>query len=71
MRRKSEIEKRWKSETPKFWKKIQKIGITSVAVGTFLATAPIALPTVVITLSGYLIVGGTLTGILSQLTTDK
>lgn len=63
-----EIAKRWKSETPKFWKKVRRIGITVGAVGGVLATAPVALPAGLVTIGGYLVTAGSLTAALSQLT---
>lgn len=65
------LKERWNSKTPNFWKKVRKIGVTAGVLGVALTTAPIALPIGIITLGGYLITAGTLTGILSQLTVDK
>lgn len=65
------LKQRWNAPTPKFWKKVRKFGITAGVIGVALTTAPIALPAAIITVGGYLITAGTLTGILSQLTVDK
>ncbi len=62
------LKKRWKSETPKFWKKVQKVGIASGAVGAVLIGAPVSLPATLVTIGGYLVTAGSLTAALSQLT---
>ena len=63
-----ELKKRWKAETPKFWKTVQKIGIAAGALGAVLVSAPISLPASLITIGGYLITAGGVTAALSQLT---
>lgn len=65
-----ELKERWTSKTPKFWRKIQKIGIVAGAVGGVLIAAPISLPSVLITLGGYLVTAGGVTAALAQLTKD-
>ena len=57
---------RCKSETPKFFKKLRTIGLVVAAVGTTIIASPIALPAVVSTLGGYLILGGTVMTTISQ-----
>lgn len=59
---------RFKAPTPKFWKKVRNIGLTIGAVGGGLLTLPVSLPASVITIAGYMVATGTLTGILSQTT---
>lgn len=66
----NELKERWNSKTPKFWKKVQKIGVACGIVGAALVSAPIALPAAIVSVSGYLIVAGSLTAALSQLTKD-
>jgi len=61
---------RWKSKTPSFWKKVQKIGIIAGALGGALLAAPIALPAVLVSGATYLVVIGTTTATLSQLTKE-
>lgn len=65
-----ELKERWTSKTPKFWRKIQKIGIVAGAVGGVLIAAPISLPSVLVTLGGYLVTAGGVTAALAQLTKD-
>lgn len=64
------IKKRWIGKTPTFWKKVQKVGLVAGAVGGVLIAAPIALPSVLITLGGYLVTAGGVTAALSQLTVE-
>jgi hypothetical protein len=66
------IKKRWNAPTPKFWKKVQKIGITVGGLGLILVAPPVGLTVA----GGYLIATGSVIGLLSQLTvkdnaTDK
>ena len=65
-----EIKKRWKSETPKFWKKIQKISIAAGVLGGAILAAPVALPVAVVTVGGYLVAVGSVGATLSQLTKE-
>jgi ABC-type xylose transport system permease subunit len=62
------IAERFKAPTPKFWKKIQKIGLTLGAIGGILVAAPITLPAAIVTAAGYMVVAGGVTATLSQLT---
>ena len=64
------IKQRWCAKTPKFWRKVQKISIIIGAVAGLIISAPIALPAVVVTLSGYAITAGTVAATLSQLTIE-
>lgn len=64
------LKERWKAPTPKFWKKVQKVGILLTAVGTALATAPVALPAAIITAGAYAAFGGGLIAAMSQLTVE-
>ncbi|MFC0345546.1 hypothetical protein [Epilithonimonas hispanica] len=52
--------------TPKFFKMIRNIGLLMTAVSGVIATAPISLPTIVITVSGYLAVAGGIASAISQ-----
>ena len=44
-----ELKNRWKSETPKFWKKVQKISIAAGVLGGAILASPVALPVAVVT----------------------
>ena len=57
---------RVKAPTPKWFKIIRTIGITLTAIGGAILTAPIVLPATIITVGGYLILGGTVATAISQ-----
>ena len=63
-----EIKARWKSETPTFWKRVQKVGLALGAVGTVIVTAPVSLPASLVAVGGYLVTAGGVTAALAQLT---
>jgi hypothetical protein len=65
-----ELKNRWKAETPKFWKKVQKISITAGVLGGALLAAPVTLPAAIITVGGYLVAVGSVGATLSQLTKE-
>ncbi|MCB9223199.1 MAG: hypothetical protein R2780_11925 [Crocinitomicaceae bacterium] len=54
------------SETPPFFKKLRLIGLVVVAAGTTIVASPIALPALVTTIGGYLIVAGSVATAMSQ-----
>lgn len=58
---------RLKAPTPKFWKRVQRIGITIGGLGAILIAPPIGLSVV----GGYLITAGSVIGVLSQLTVEN
>lgn len=64
------LKERWQSKTPKFWKKVQRIGIALGVIGGTIVSLPVALPAAVITAGGYLVAAGTVTATLSQLTKE-
>ena len=66
----SEIVKRWKSDTPSFWKKVRKIGLIAGGLGAVIITSPITLPATVVSIGGYLTLAGSVTATLSQLTVE-
>ena len=49
---------------------MQRIGLVLTAVGTALATAPVSLPAIIVTVAGYAAFGGGLIATMSQLTVD-
>jgi hypothetical protein len=65
------IKQRWKAKTPKFWKKVQKLGIAAGVLGGILLASPVALPAAVLTGAGYLIALGSATATLSQFTVEN
>ena len=54
----SSMGERIQQETPPFFKKLRAIGLIVAAIGTSIVMAPIALPALLTTIGGYLIVGG-------------
>lgn len=66
----NEVVKRWKSETPSFWKKIQRIGLIAGGIGAVIIASPIALPAVLASVGGYLALAGSVAATLSQLTVE-
>lgn len=65
-----ELKERWQAKTPKFWKKVQKIGIALGVIGGTIVALPVSLPAAVISAGGYLVAAGTVTATLSQLTKE-
>ncbi len=59
------------SPTPKFFQKLKTIGITLVAVSAAIIAAPVALPTIIITIAGYLGVAGTVVTAVSQVAVES
>jgi len=58
--------KRCGADTPPFFKKLRTIGLVVAAAGTTILASPIALPALVSTIGGYLIVGGSVATAMSQ-----
>lgn len=62
---------RIKAPTPKFFKILRNVGVTLAAAGGAILASPIALPAGVLTLAGYLVVGGGVLTAVSQSTVDE
>lgn len=60
------IVSRIQEPTPKWFKIIRSTGLILSAVGGVLVAAPLALPATLVTIGGYLLLGGTLASALSQ-----
>ncbi len=60
------IVERIQEPTPKFFKKIRNIGLVLTAISGVIATAPVSLPTVLVTVAGYLAVAGGIDSAISQ-----
>lgn len=58
--------KRMEKPTPRFFRVLRSIGIGLTAVGGAILTAPVALPAALVSLAGYVVVGGTVATIVSQ-----
>lgn len=61
---------RAKAPTPKFFKVLRTVGLALLAVSGSIVAAPIALPTVVVTVAGYAAVAGGVLSAVSQVTVD-
>lgn len=64
------LKERWNAKTPEFWKKVQRVGIIAGAIGGALLAVPVTLPAALITGATYLVVIGTTTATISQLTKE-
>lgn len=62
---------RGKADTPPFFKKLRMAGLILTAIGGALVAAPIALPAMVVTAAGYLVVAGSVVTAVSQVTVQK
>ena len=60
------IVERIQEPTPKFFKKIRNIGLMLTAISGVIATTPISLPAVLVTVAGYLAVAGGIASAISQ-----
>ena len=56
------------SPTPTFFQKLRTIGLALAAMSGAIIAAPVALPTIVVTIAGYLAVAGTVLSAVSQIT---
>ena len=52
--------------TPKWFRIVRNIGLALSAVGGVLVAAPVALPATVVAVGGYLLLGGSIIGAVSQ-----
>ena len=62
-----ELKKRWQAETPHFFKKVIKIGVSLGVIGATIATAPISLPASIIAIGGYLSTAGFMAAAVGKL----
>ena len=60
---------RLKAPTPKFFKILRNIGLGLAAAGGVIVASPIAVPAIIITIGGYLIVAGSVATAISQAVT--
>ena len=56
------------SPTPTFFQKLRNIGLVLAALSAAIIASPVVLPTIVVTVAGYLAVAGTVLGAVSQIT---
>ena len=62
---------RAKAPTPKFFKVLRTIGLVLATVGGTIVASPVAIPTYILTIAGYMTVAGGVLTSVSQLTVDK
>jgi hypothetical protein len=62
----SNIINRMQGSTPKFFKILRNIGVAMAAVSAAVFASPVALPTIVTDMAGYLAVAGSVMGAVSQ-----
>ncbi len=60
------VYKRIKAPTPRFFKMIRNAGLLLTALSGVIATAPVVLPAVVVSIAGYLTVAGGIASAISQ-----
>jgi uncharacterized membrane protein HdeD (DUF308 family) len=64
------IVERTKSPTPKFFRVLRSIGLALLGLSGSVIAAPVVLPTVVVSVAGYLAVAGGVLSAVSQMTVD-
>jgi hypothetical protein len=62
------IIERAKAPTPKFFRILRNIGLAIAAAGAAILAAPISLPAALVTVGGYLTLGGAILSAVSQVT---
>ncbi|THU38267.1 hypothetical protein FAM09_16455 [Niastella caeni] len=62
----SNIINRLQHSTPKFFKILRNIGVILAAISAALLASPVALPTFITDMAGYLAVAGSVMGAVSQ-----
>ena len=60
---------RLNAPTPKFFRVLRNIGLGLAAAGGILVASPIAIPAIVVTIGGYMIVAGSVATAVSQAVT--
>ncbi len=61
---------RAQAATPGFFKTVRTIGLLLAAISGAIMTAPVVLPAALVTVAGYLAVGGSVAAVVSQLTVN-
>jgi hypothetical protein len=65
------IIRRAAAPTPKFFKKVRKIGLILAAISGTLLASPVALPVIVMQIATYLAVAGSVASAVSQVATES
>jgi hypothetical protein len=64
------IIERAKAPTSKFFRTLRNVGLALAAAGAALLASPVALPAAIVTIGGYLTVGGAILSAVSQITVE-
>ena len=56
--------------TSKFFRTLRNVGLALAAAGAALLASPVALPAAIVTIGGYLTVGGAILSAVSQITVE-
>ena len=67
-RRKMKIKERIQRPMPQFFRRLSQIGLGITTIGGVLLGAPVVLPTLLVQLAGYLVVGGGVMSAVCQAT---
>jgi hypothetical protein len=62
------IVNRLQQDTPPFFRTLRNVGLCLAAAGATIIAAPVALPTIVVSIANYLIVAGSVASAISQAT---
>ena len=60
------VVERVQAPTPKWFRVLRTIGITLASIGGTIIAAPVALPVGLVSVAGYLVLGGSIISIVSQ-----
>ena len=61
---------RLKATTPKSYRTLRNVGLGMAAAGGILVASPVAIPAILVTIGGYLIVAGSVATAVSQTVTE-
>ena len=64
------LSERLQAPTPPFFRTLRNIGLLIGAIGAAIIAAPVALPTVVISVAGYFVTAGAVVAAVSSTTVD-
>jgi hypothetical protein len=62
----NKIVNRMAMPTPKFFRKLRNLAVSTAAVGAAILSAPVALPAILVKIAGFLAVAGSVAGGVSQ-----
>ena len=65
------VVQRFNAPTPKFFKRLRDVALILGALGGAVLTAPVPLPSIVLTIAGYLVTVGVVAGGVSQAAVDE